>query len=413
MRAALSILPIVRVRETVLGLSGWQKYVGKKVKFVEKKEFQTKNVMLLSFAHFVHDIYTSFLSPLLPLIIENLSISLGQAGLLSTINQLPSLFNPLIGFLADKRGLARWLVILAPSLTAIPMGLIGSVSSYGGLLVLLFLAGISVALFHVPAPVLISQVSGVKKGRGMSFYMTGGEIARTLGPLMAVAAVSLVGLDRLYLTISLAIATSTLLYFRLEPLELQPPKARSNSFMAPLKEIRPVLAPLSGILTARAFMHSALMVFLPVFVERETGNLWLAGMALACYEALGVAGVLSAGILSDRLGRRRILSLSVASAPVFLLLFVITSGPVRFTMLLLTGFTLLASSPVMLAMIQENAEASPSAANGLYMMVSFLVRSVAIILVGVMGDFFGLPNMYLISACIGFCGIPFLFKLKQ
>ena len=172
---------------------------------MEKKEFQTQNVMLHSFAHFIHDIYTSFFSPLLPLIIENLSISLGQAGLLSTINQLPYLFNPLIGFLADKKGLARWLVILAPSLTVIPMGLIGSVSSYGGLLVFLFLAGISVALFHMPAPVLISQVSGVKKGRGMSFYMTGGEIARTISPLMSLGAVSLMGLDQLYLTIVLAL----------------------------------------------------------------------------------------------------------------------------------------------------------------------------------------------------------------
>jgi len=289
----------------------------------------------------------------------------------------------------------------------------GTTSSYGGLMVLLFLAGISVALFHVPAPVLVAQVSGSKKGRGMSFYMTGGETARTIGPLLAVGAVSLVGLDRLYLTSVLALMTTILLYVRLGRLDIKSSGTRSHSFRGTLKEIWPVLAPLSGIITARAFMQAALTVFLPVFVERETGNLWLAGMALACYEGLGVVGILSAGIFSDRLGLRRILTFSVVLSPLCIALFVLTSGYVRFFMLLITGFVLLASSPVMLALIQENAGDSPSSANGLYMMVSFLVRSAAIVLVGVIGDVVGLSNMYLISAGMGLCGIPFLFMFRR
>ncbi|HKK90624.1 MAG TPA: MFS transporter, partial [Desulfobacteraceae bacterium] len=84
---------------------------------MKQKPFHTSNVLLLSFSHFIHDIYTSFLAPLLPLIIENLSLSLGQAGLLSAVHQLPSLFNPVIGVFADRKGLVRWLVILAPTMT--------------------------------------------------------------------------------------------------------------------------------------------------------------------------------------------------------------------------------------------------------------------------------------------------------
>jgi len=92
---------------------------------IMKKKFDTARVSLVSSAHFVHDLYTSFLSPLLPLIIEKLSLSLSQAGLLSTVMQIPALLNPFIGLFADNRGLARWLVILAPTLTAVPMSFIG------------------------------------------------------------------------------------------------------------------------------------------------------------------------------------------------------------------------------------------------------------------------------------------------
>ncbi len=151
------------------------------------ERFRTGQVLTLSACHFIHDIYSSFLAPLLPLLIEKLSMTLTQAGLLSTVMQIPSLLNPLIGILADRRSV-RYFIILAPVTTAVPMSLMGLAPNYGVLLILLFLTGISVAAFHVPTPVMIAQLSGDKKGKGMSFYMTGGELARTIGPLAAVGA---------------------------------------------------------------------------------------------------------------------------------------------------------------------------------------------------------------------------------
>ena len=44
-----------------------------------------KGVIAVSMGHFIHDVYSSFLAPLLPLLIEKLSMTLTQAGLLSTV----------------------------------------------------------------------------------------------------------------------------------------------------------------------------------------------------------------------------------------------------------------------------------------------------------------------------------------
>jgi FSR family fosmidomycin resistance protein-like MFS transporter len=63
-------------------------------------KFQTGKVFGLSACHFIHDSYTSFLAPLLPLLIQNLSLCLTQAGFLTTIMQIPSLMNAYIGTLA-------------------------------------------------------------------------------------------------------------------------------------------------------------------------------------------------------------------------------------------------------------------------------------------------------------------------
>jgi len=64
--------------------------------------FETDQVITITGGHFIHDVYTAFVAPLLPLIMEKLSLSLTLAGSLTAIMELPGLLNPFIGYLADK-----------------------------------------------------------------------------------------------------------------------------------------------------------------------------------------------------------------------------------------------------------------------------------------------------------------------
>ena len=82
------------------------------------KSFQTGQVVSLSICHFIHDVYSSFLAPLLPLLIKKLSLSLTEAGFLTTVMQVPALLNPYLGTLADRISV-RYFIILAPGITAI------------------------------------------------------------------------------------------------------------------------------------------------------------------------------------------------------------------------------------------------------------------------------------------------------
>ncbi|MBW2593541.1 MAG: MFS transporter [Deltaproteobacteria bacterium] len=375
--------------------------------------FQTGNILALSIAHFIHDVYSSFLAPLLPLLIEKLSMSLTQAGFLTTVMQIPALLNPQLGVLADRISV-RYFVILAPAITAVPMSLIGMAPGYGVLLILLFIAGISVSMFHVPAPVMVADLSAAKKGRGMSFFMTGGELARAIGPLVAVAAVSLFGLENFYPVMIFGLLSSIWLSFKFRRLPVKKAGSkRKLSVPGTWRSLRHVLWPLTAILIARGFMHASITAFLPTYIKMETGNLWLAGIALTLFEAAGVAGVLTAGSISDGFGRRKTLLVSLMGAPLFLFLFALTGGWLRVAALLVVGFTLLSTTPVMLALVQENAGHSPAAANGLFMMISFIARSAVVVVVGFIADRIGLNAAYLISAAMGLIGIPFVLMLPR
>ena len=378
-----------------------------------RSTFQTGRVIMLSTCHFIHDVYSSFLAPLLPLLIEKLSMTLTQAGLLTTVMQIPSLLNPYVGMMADRVSV-RYFIILAPAMTAVPMSLIGMAPNYGVLLLLLFVSGISAAVFHVPAPVMVSRLSGSKVGKGMSFFMTGGELARTLGPMAAVAAVSLLGLEGFYPVMLFGLAASFWLYVRFKDVPITTRQNKKRLRVTEIwREMRHVLAPLSAVLVARGFMHASMATFLPTYLKAETGNLWLAGFGLTIYEASGVVGVITSGSLSDYLGRRRILLISLVGAPVSLFLFTGIGGWFRFAALLFAGFTILSTSPVMLALVQENATSSPAAANGFYMMVSFLARSAVVVIVGFVADMIGLQTTYYVSAAMGLIGIPFVFMLPK
>ena len=103
----------------------------------ESKEFQTREVLTIVSGHFVHDIFTAFIPPLLPLIREKLAADYAAIGGLAVFMQIPSLLQPFIGHAADRVSL-RYFIILAPAATASVCSLLGLANTYVLLALLLF-----------------------------------------------------------------------------------------------------------------------------------------------------------------------------------------------------------------------------------------------------------------------------------
>ena len=149
----------------------------------------------------------------------------------------------------------------------------------------------------------------------MSFFMAGGELARTIGPLVVVGAISLFGLKNYYPIMIMGLLASGWLLIKFSDIPIHRSTKENVSILGTWKEMRHVLRPLIIIMFTRGFMHSSLATFLPTFIRQETGNLWLAGFALTALEATGVVGVLTAGPLSDRMGRKQTLLISLICLP--------------------------------------------------------------------------------------------------
>jgi len=362
--------------------------------------------------HFVHDVFSSFLAPWLPLLIEKLTLSLALAGSFTIFIRIPSLLNPLIGMAADRVDM-RYMVVAAPALTAVCMSLIGLAPSYGGVALLLFVAGCSAAAFHVPAPVMIARVSGSQVGKGMSFFMAAGELARTVGPLVAVAAVSVWGFEGSYPVMTIGLLASALLWWRLRHATVHSKRKGQASVLKTWRAMQHVLIPLSCLVVARAFMVASLTAFLPTYMAAQGKSLWLGGSSLAVLEFAGTFGSLTSGTVSDRLGRRFVLLAAMTVSPTLILMFLLARTWVVFPVLVLLGFTVFAAAPVMLAIVQEHAHGTRATANGIYMGINFVVMSGITVLVGWIGDLLGLRAAFAWSAALALAGVPAIYFLPR
>jgi FSR family fosmidomycin resistance protein-like MFS transporter len=372
--------------------------------------FQTGRVLTIIAGHAVHDAYTAFLPPLLPAFIATLALSNTEAGLLTVFMQGPSLLQPFIGHLADRVSL-RYFVILAPAVSAVMMSLLGVAPGYAVLVLILTVAGLSSAGLHAVAPVMAGNLSGRSLGRGMGFWMLGGELGRTLGPIVIVSAVDLVTLKGTPWLMIAGLLASALLYLRLRDVPGRPPNAGQGlPWRQALRGMGPIMVPLAGIITVRSFMIVALTTYLPTFLSEEGATLWFAGVSLSVLEAAGVVGALLGGSMSDRLGRL-ILFVSLLTTPLLMFVFLAISGWAQFPVLLMLGLTSLSITPVIMAVVQESFPENRALANGIYMSLSFAISSGAVVVLGALGDVFSMRLAFTASAVIPLLGLPLVLLL--
>ncbi|NQV08045.1 MFS transporter [bacterium] len=380
----------------------------------EAGAFETGRITTVAAGHAVHDTFTAFLPPLLPRLVESMSLSTTAAGGLTVFLAVPGLLQPVIGRLADTTSL-RWMVVAAPGVTGTLMTLMGVGSSYWALAAILMMAGLSVAALHSVGPAVIGRLAGSSVGRGMGFWMVGGELGRTIGPIVVVSVVGVAGLNGLPVLAPFALLTSAILYWRLRGVPLAPPPRAADhpDWRVSLMRMRRVMTVLSGLVAMRALMTMAAVTYLPLYLTDQGVSLWFAGAALSILEAAGVVGAMAGGWVSDRIGRKAVLYAAHIISPLLLLTLVTVDGWMRVPVLLALGLALLSITPVSMALVQDQFPEDRAFANGVYLAMAFAIRSAAAIGVGLVADSFGLTVAFVGASVVMLVGVPIIALLPE
>lgn len=383
---------------------------------IDQKEgtFDAPAVLTLSAAHMGHDTYASFLAPLLPLLIPKLGMSLVAAGALASIFRLGSLLQPFFGLWADRTD-TRFFVILAPTVTAICMSLMGLAPNYLAIALMVGIAGVSAAAFHPTTAATVTQVSGRRRGGGSAVFMTGGKLGFALGPVFIVSLVTWVGLENSYLAAFPALLLSALLFLQLRgKAASRIGKTSTGGIWEAIKEQRRPILLLSGLVVFRSTSLVSIATFYPTYLTDRGAPLLFAGLALTVYEAAGSAGALVGGTVSDRLGRRTVLLLSqLISAPLLFLAITYPDGSLGLLLIGIAGAVATSSLPVELTLFQEVLPRGRSTAAGIWYLLSFEGAVLAAVAVGIVADWIGLGPTLRLSVLASLLCVPFTLALPR
>ena len=382
----------------------------------ETDDFSSRYVGSIALAHGIHDLYSGFLPPLLPILIEKFSLSNLGGGSLTLFFSLPSLLQPVIGAFADRRNL-KIMVSLAPFITGVVMTLLGLTASPVIMLVMLVFAGLSSASLHAIGPALNSKHAGKKLGKGMSFWVNAGTLGYALGALLLVSAYDLVGLSGLPILAILGAIASVLIWFGLKGADTSAAASRTQkSTPKDWGNILKIMLPIVFIVATRAMMTAMLSTYFPAFLRERGASTWVSGAGMTLILIAGVFGSQIVGNLSDKFNRIKILAIITIALFSFMMMFLRTDNWLQIPVLLLIGFFEIAALPVLMALVQESFSGDRAFINGLFLSINFVGTSLAVPLVGRLADLNNFQTTFQLAAYIlpfGLLGMGWIYRLNK
>jgi FSR family fosmidomycin resistance protein-like MFS transporter len=332
--------------------------------------------------HFVNDLYSSIIFPLLPLLKAKLHLTTAQIFWLAPLYAISSsLLQPLYGFISDRYA-RRAFAVFGPLVTALFVSMIGLAPSYAALVFLLMAGGIGIGSFHPQGAALAAMASSDRRRIGMAVFSAAGTVGFAFGPLAIALVVDAYGLDKTYYFVALGVIMSAVLY-RVCPRLPAPTRAADGS--PPIKwqlltALRVALRPLL-LLYLITVIRSGLQVttnnYLP-FLLRESGfDVTGTGGVITTFLLLGGVGGLAGGFMAERISGRAVTMYSGLLAGPLMIAAFLTTGPVSIALLALGGFALLSTLPVNVAMAQELVPGQTSTVSALMMGAAWGVGALA------------------------------------
>ena len=371
----------------------------------------TLRTIIISSAHMTHDTYSGFIAPLLPFLIKRLSLLKAEAGLFILVYQGVSVLQPVIGHIGDRINLRKY-ALVAPAVTAVFISLLGTAPTFSVALLYCLIAGISSATLHAILPALVSGLSGDNVGKGMSIWMVGGQLGIMLGPILITAVVATFSMQATPWLMLGGIIVSVVLSFLLKDLPYYNSSAKQGAKI-PVKNLAAILLPMAGIVAMRSLLRTSSQLYLPVFLIENGASIWFAGISLSIVQGIGIIGTILGGFLSDRVGYRITMILSLTLSALAMLAFSTSHGFAQIAFLSILSLSSLMVLPIAIAVVHRSFPENRSLANGLYLALLFAINAVAGVVTGFMYDQIGGQQTFFWSGWIAFLGIPFIFLLPR
>jgi len=363
----------------------------------------------LVLGHAVNDTSANLFTGLLPVFTSLFGLSYLLAGLVAMVfNITSSIMQPLFGRWFDRTQ-AVWLLEVGIAVNCVAMSLTGIAPNYSALLLLVGIAGLGSAAFHPPSFSTVVRSGGPARGRAMGIFLSGGNTGYFLGPLVAGVLVSTLGLPGSLLLLPIGVVTAAFL-FRIRVGEHHStPQTTDQTRPANMR----LVALLATITAFRSIATQSIVTFLPLYFVARGDSLLLATSIASLWLGIGVLGQLGGGYLSDRVGRRSVIVVSLIAGGLCFYAFLNSSGLISVLLLALSAIFLYASWSVIVVMSSEAAPSNVGTVTGFMLGFSVGVGGFGALGFGAAADSLGLDFAFTLTIVFALVGGVIAFLLPR
>ncbi len=369
-------------------------------------------------AHFVNDIYTGFLNPIMPFIAAKLGFSMALATVLIAITQICSnLFQPIFGFFADnilKRFFIFWGLILVS--TFIP--LVAIAPNVVILTLFMILGCLGSSFFHPQSIGFVNFFSGTNCSISMGIFISLGSLGFAFGPLIASYITQTIGLEMLVYTSCLGLILAFGMFLFVPKLSISNSKPPQKEFFKSFKEIlfNQQMSYLLLIAMMKSLVTNSSCILLPFLWKSMGHSPFYIGLALFLFVFTGSIGSFLSPRLEKIFGTKPVIYLSMwATLPMMLLFALIYKSMPVISMILfsLIGFTTMLAQPVILVLAQKTLPDYKSIVAGFVNGFCWGVVAVVLSFIGIFAQKFGIMNVLLILAIFPVLASYYVKFLKE
>jgi FSR family fosmidomycin resistance protein-like MFS transporter len=371
----------------------------------------------ISFSHFLNDMMQSLIVAIYPLLKGEFHLSFVQIGVITLTYQIcASVLQPLIGIYTDRHP-KPYSLSIGMGFTLIGMVTLAFAPNYASVLAAAALIGAGSSIFHPESSRIARLASGGRHGLAQSIFQVGGNAGSAMGPLLAA-------------WIILPHGQASLAWFSLIALLAIAVLARVGAWYkrqhlqrSGLPESRPAAArPVSarrvgwsiGILVmlifSKYFYIASISSFYSFYlIEKFHVSMRSAQIYLFVFLGAMALGTLFGGPIGDRIGRKRVIWVSILGVAPFTILLPWVDLAWTCVLSFFIGLILSSAFSAIVVFAQELMPGKVGAVSGLFFGFAFGIGGIGAAVLGGLADRHGIEFVYRICAYLPLLGMVAAF----
>lgn len=368
----------------------------------------------ISFSHFLNDTLQSLLIASYPLFKSSLHLSFAQIGLITLAFQFTaSLLQPLVGAYTDRHP-KPFSLALGMGFTLAGLLLLSQATTFALLLAAAALIGSGSSIFHPEASRVARMASGGQHGLAQSIFQVGGNAGAALGPLLAAWVVlphgqKSLAVFSLFALLAMIVLAGVGIWYRNQHRK-QKRAAPAAGHTLPRGRVLRTLAVLLALMFSKFFYLASISSYLIFYLMQRYGiGAQDAQYHLFYFLFAVAAGTLLGGPIGDRIGRKRVIWLSILGVAPFTLALPYVGLAASAGLTLVIGFMLASAFPAMVVYAQELMPGKIGTVSGLFFGLAFGLAGIGAAVLGGLADRWGIETVYALCSFLPLIGLLAVF----